>query len=71
MRVKVLEEKILEGREAFLKDEIREVSDEMGARWCANGWAEDLDGSVPTGERINRGQELQVNSAKFLPTAGN
>jgi len=70
VRVKILEEKILEEREAFFKDEIRVVSDEMGARWCANGWAEDLDGAVPTGDRINRGQELVVDPAKLIPAAG-
>lgn len=31
--------------------ETREVDDHDGAFFCANGWAKDVDGSIPTGER--------------------
>lgn len=51
------------------------VPDDIGAHWCAHGWAKDTAGTVPTGERrvINtavsvspaaQGQSAQTNTAK-------
>ena len=38
-----------DGRDQFVKDDIRTVSDEDGARFVANGWANDTEGRVATG----------------------
>jgi len=55
MQVKILEEKILDGKDVFLKDEIRTVSDDTGTYFCSLGWAEDVSGAVATGERQKDG----------------
>lgn len=49
MRIKCLTT-FLDGKDRFEKDDQRTVDDERGARFCANGWAEDLSGAVATGE---------------------
>lgn len=36
----------LDGKNRFEKDRLYEVSDTDGARFCANGWAVDLDSPV-------------------------
>lgn len=66
MQVKILEEKILEGREVFLKDEVRSVPDDMAKRWIAAGWAKDVTGEIPTGERKNKGEDLEINPLKLV-----
>lgn len=68
MLVKVLEDKILEGADAYFKDEVRDVPDEMALGWIGAGWAEDATGEIPTGERKNKGEDLIVNSAKVTTT---
>ena len=40
------------------------VPDEIGAEWCARGWASDADGLVPTGERKPGAQRLNPASVK-------
>lgn len=42
--------------------EIREVDDHLGAFYCANGWAKDVSGTVPTGER---GKLDRIDPAKW------
>jgi hypothetical protein len=32
-------------------EDVKTVPDEVGAKWCALGWARDMAGEVPTGER--------------------
>lgn len=39
------------------------VPDEVGAHWCAMGWAKDTSGTVPTGERSTLPRELSVSGA--------
>lgn len=34
-----------------VKGDTLTVPDELGQKWCRLGWAKDLDGIVPTGER--------------------
>lgn len=52
MRVKILEEQIQSyGYRAFKDDQLT-VPDHVGEHWCKHGWAEDLAGAIPTGERI-------------------
>src|SRR3972149_7730665 len=64
MKIKVLEEKFLDGRDTYLKDEIRTVEDERGRRFVENGWAEDLDGVVKTGDRDkSQGRDLDIQKS--------
>src|SRR3990167_2615112 len=64
MKIKVLEEKFLDGRDTYLKDEIRTVEDERGRRFVENGWAEDLDGVVKTGDRDkSHGRNLDIQNS--------
>ncbi len=53
MWIKVLEESGIKHDPYghLLKDEVRLVSEEDGKYFVGNGWAEDTDGKVPTGER--------------------
>lgn len=58
MRVQITEEKLSDndpetGMQYLLgKGDIITVSDATGKRWCGYGWAKDVDGGHPTGERI-------------------
>lgn len=64
MQIKVLEKKFLDGMEVFLKDEIRTVDDERGRRFVENGWAEDVDGVVKTGDRDkSHGRNLDIQNS--------
>lgn len=36
---------------SWVLGDVAEVSDEYGARLCSFGWARDIAGAVPTGER--------------------
>lgn len=40
------------------------VPDNLGKKWCGLGWAKDVDGKVPTGERVVRGASVQPKSTK-------
>jgi hypothetical protein len=44
------------------------VPDPIGARWCAAGWAKDLDGVVATGERKVLKVELEAHSGALNAT---
>lgn len=51
MQVEILEERLSsDGFNGCAGDRFT-VPDEVGARWCAAGWAKDMSGNVPTGER--------------------
>ena len=50
MKIELLET-VLHGRDRFEAGDIRTVPDEVGAYFCGNGWAKDVDGTVATGER--------------------
>lgn len=69
MQIKVLCKKFLDGRDAFYQDEIREVSDEDGAYFCACGWAEDTSGTVPTGEIKPGKTKLDIRGIKRSQTS--
>jgi hypothetical protein len=49
MRIKILKSFGHQGQK-FVKDELRIVDDSTGDYFCRAGWAEDLDGIVPTGD---------------------
>jgi hypothetical protein len=63
MQIKVLEDKFLDGREVFLKDEIRTVDDERGRRFVEYGWAEDVAGVVKTGDRQKVQHSLDIQNS--------
>lgn len=64
MRVNILE-KIMHGRDVFEAGETRVVPDDVGAYFCANGWAEDVDGKVATVPRDpNRVTILEVANVR-------
>lgn len=77
MRVEILEEK-LSDRDSYndrhytlVKGDIQTVSDELGKTWCRRGWAKDVDGKVPTGERIVRSEVVEPKSTKHSATDSN
>ena len=45
------------------------VPDALGKKWCELGWAKDVDGKVPTGERIVRGAVVDVKGTKHKNNA--
>lgn len=49
MEIKVLKT-FLDGRNPFEVGEVRKVDDVDGEYFCSCGWAEDVAGTVPTGE---------------------
>lgn len=49
--------------------DIVSVPDKLGARWCALGWAKDVDGVVPTGERVVGPSSLDVQSKRTKSAA--
>lgn len=68
MHVKILEELIkheIDGvLNTFEKDEQRSVPDAVGAYFCKNGWAEDVEGNAETADRDpGAAVELGVDSA--------
>jgi hypothetical protein len=63
MKVEILEKRLTsDGFVGELGDRLT-VPDEVGAKWCALGWATDLAGQVPTGERRVIDARLAVDSA--------
>ncbi len=71
MRVRITEERILNGRDEYLKDEERTVSDELGNHFCNMGWAIDIEGKVPSAERDpNRVVRLDVQSSNHSVKGG-
>jgi len=55
IRVRILEENLKSKHDGRVyiqeKDDQISVPRELAERWCAAGWAEDLSGSIETGER--------------------
>ena len=50
MKIECLE-LFLHGRDRYESGDIRTVPDALGAYFVNNGWAKDMDGKVPTGDR--------------------
>lgn len=48
------------------KDDVLTVRDAMGAHFCKHGWAEDVDGVHPTGERKEGAHTLSPEDLKSL-----
>jgi hypothetical protein len=51
--------------------DIVSVPDEVGARWCAAGWAVDTAGVIPTGERRVLNAQLSIEPAQHGHSAPN
>lgn len=62
MRIEALEN-IRSENFSLTKEDIVTVPDELGARWCAMGWAKDTSGTVPTMERSTAPREISVVGA--------
>ena len=63
MQIKCLEN-FLDGPHDFKKDDVRTVSDEDGERFVKNGWAEDVEGKVETGDRnASHGKKLDIDNS--------
>jgi hypothetical protein len=45
------------------------LPDDIGAAWCARGWGRDLDGIVPTGERVVLDGRLSIHPTVFSVSA--
>ena len=52
-----------DGRDLFVKDDIRTVSDEDGARFVANGWAQDAEGRVAAGTAEASSTDLDIQNS--------
>jgi hypothetical protein len=50
-------------------EDVKTVPDEVGAKWCARGWAKDTAGVVPTGERQVLNARLVVDSGVLTAKA--
>lgn len=67
MKVEILEERLKSadpetGRHYDLEEGDRvTVSDTCGEHWCDQGWAKDVAGEVPTGERVVRGARVEAD----------
>lgn len=60
MKIEVLET-FLHGTDRFEAGDLRSVTDEVGEWVVSNGWARDVDGRVPTGDRDRaHGRTLQI-----------
>lgn len=60
MKIEALESIKSDGFVLDAGDIKQHVPDDLGARWCQAGWAKDLDGIIPTGERKVLKVELNV-----------
>ena len=48
------------------KDVVKSVPDEIGAAWCAAGWARDTAGLVPTGDRKVIETRVKVDTSALM-----
>lgn len=55
--------KFLDGTDSFEKDDIRTVDEEKGARFVANGWAQDVAGRVATGSASDSATDLTIDKS--------
>jgi len=62
MKIKILNT-FMFGRDRYTKDEIREVSEEIGLSAVGNGWAEDMAGRVATGKPKQESADLVVDKS--------
>lgn len=76
MKVKILERNgprghaIGHGGQCFYEDDVVTVDDATGKLFCEMGWAEDVDGNVPTGQRDTTPKRLQPANVVHEVKAG-
>ena len=63
MRVEVTEDNLKSDGYCLERGDSIRVPDEVGTRWCALGWARDVEGKVPSGERVVLDARLDVHTA--------
>lgn len=72
MKIEVIKT-FLDGRNRFEPGEVRQVPDDLGAYFCANGWSRDLAGEVATGDPGSAPVELDIDDlhhANHMEDAG-
>lgn len=62
MKIKVLTD-FLDGRDLYVKGDIRTVPESEGAYFVKNGWAEDIEGKVATGEEAPGITDLDIHKS--------
>ena len=62
MRIEALEN-IRSEQFTLTEGDVVTVPNDVGAHWCAMGWAKDTSGTIPTGERSTAPRELSVAGA--------
>ena len=65
MKIEVLEDLKSDGY-VMTAGDIVTVPDATGAFWCAAGWARDVAGEIPTGERKVLNAKLAIDSVKTI-----
>lgn len=63
MQIKVLED-FMDGVTKYHKGDTVTVSEEDCKYFCSNGWAEDCEGVVPTGQRTLHEVKLDIRGSK-------
>ena len=77
MRVEITEDRLSDtdpetGRHYLQREgDALTVPDALGTTWCSHGWAKDVDGNVPTGERKVVGVDLKPDNVKHTLTDSN
>jgi hypothetical protein len=69
MKIEILTT-FLDGKDEYIKDEVRIVSDEAGARFVANGWAKDEAGRVAVAASGETALDIQNTSMAQVVTHG-
>ena len=62
MRIEALEN-IRSEQFTLTEGDVVTVPNDVGAHWCAMGWAKDTSGTVSTGERSTAPREISVAGA--------
>lgn len=70
MKIEALESIKSDGFILDAGDVKQHVPEDIGISWCAMGWAKDIDGRIPTGERkvVRVGLEVMPGVAVSLVT---
>lgn len=71
MKIEALETIKSDGYVLDAGDVKTQVPEAIGSKWCALGWAKDLDGNLETGERQVLNAKLTVANGLFVAKAAN
>lgn len=64
MQIKIIEDPFFKDKgDIFYENDLRTVSCEDGEYYCKSGWAEDVAGKVPTGERKINEPRLDIRNS--------